>query len=77
MASEEQAQEIKRRHSPRLLGLPGVAGVGVERDALGNYRITVHLNADDPELRNSLPTEIEGCPVIYVHSGPFRKLSRD
>ena len=77
MATEEQAREIKRRHSPRLLQQPGVAGVGVERDAQGNYCISIHLDSDDSAVQAGLPTEIEGCPVKFIHSGPFRKLSRD
>ena len=74
MATEEQAREIKRRHSPQLLQQPGVAGVGVERDAQGNYCISIHLDSDDSAVQAGLPTEIEGCPVKFIHSGPFRKL---
>jgi len=77
MATEEQAREIKRRHSPQLLQQPGVAGVGVERDAQGNYCISIHLDSDDSAVQAGLPTEIEGCPVKFIHSGPFRKLSGD
>jgi hypothetical protein len=77
MASEEQAREIKNRHSFRLLQQPGVAGVGVERDAVGDYHISIHLDSDDPAVQAGLPTEIEGCPVRLIYSGPFRKLSRD
>ncbi|HXM44477.1 MAG TPA: hypothetical protein VN924_24780 [Bryobacteraceae bacterium] len=77
MATEEQAREIKNRHSIRLLQQPGVAGVGVERDAEGDYRISIHLDSDDPAVQAGLPTEIEGCPVRLIHSGPFRKLSSD
>jgi hypothetical protein len=77
MTTEEQAREIKRRHSPLLLQQPGVAGVGVERDAQGNYCISIHLDSEDPAVTAALPAEIEGCPVRLIHSGPFRKLSRD
>jgi hypothetical protein len=54
MATEEQAREIKNRHSLRLLQQP-----------------------DDPAVQAGLPTEIEGCPVRFIHSGPFRKAFYD
>jgi hypothetical protein len=72
MATEQEIRELKRRHSSRLLNQPGVAGVGIEKDAAGEYVLTVHLDADGPEPRG-LPAEIEGHPVKYVSSGPFRK----
>jgi hypothetical protein len=75
MATEDQAREIKNRHSLRLLQQPGVAGVGVERDAQGNYCISIHLDSDDPAMQAGLPQELEGCPVQFIHSGPFHKLS--
>ena len=77
MATEEQARAIKNRHSLRLLQQPGVDGVGVERDAEGNYGISIHLDSSDPVVQAGLPTQIEGCPVRFIHSGPFRKLSSD
>jgi hypothetical protein len=74
MQSEQQARDIKRRHSAELLGQPGVCGVGVERDAAGRYVIAVHLKSNDPKLSSRFPAEIEGYPVKLVHSGPFHKL---
>jgi hypothetical protein len=76
MATEEQAREIKSRHSPELLQRPGVEGVGVQRDTQGNYCISILLKSDDPELTAGLPAQSEGCPVKFVPSGEFRKLSR-
>lgn len=75
MGTEEEAREVKRRHSANLLREPGVCGVGVERDERGNYCIALHLDTDDPEVRERLPKEIEGYPVKFIRSGPFRKLS--
>ncbi len=76
MATEEEARAIKRRHSPQLLQQPGVCGVGVEKDEAGNYVIAIHLDTDDPAVRARLPEQIEGHPVKFIRSGPFRKLSR-
>jgi len=75
MATEEEVREVKRRHSAELLRQPGVCGVGVEKDEAGNFTIAVHLDSDDPEVRARLPQQIEGYPLKFVLSGPFRKLS--
>jgi len=49
-----------------------VSGVGIEKDDAGDYVLAVHLDSD--EAGKELPAEIEGVPVKYVRSGPFRKL---
>jgi hypothetical protein len=73
MATEEELRELKNRHSAFLLGLRSVVGVGVERDEQGEFALTVHLDADDPEDRKKLPAELEGHRVRYVLRGPYKK----
>ena len=75
MTAEEQIRAVKRRHSARLLGEPGVCGVGVEKDDKGNYVLAIHVDKDDADVRNRLPEEIEGYRVRVVGSGPFGKQS--
>ena len=74
MATEDEIRDLKARHSAGLMARPGVAGVGVERDEAGGYVLTVHLASDDPVLRAALPETLEGHPVRYALSGPYRKL---
>jgi hypothetical protein len=74
MQSEQEVRDIKKRHSAALLGKRGVSGVGVEKDDAGRYVLAIHLGTNDPSVSTSLPTQIEGCPVKLVYSGPFRKL---
>jgi hypothetical protein len=73
MASEQEALDIKRRHSAQLLGQPGVCGVGVEKDADGEFVLAIHLDATRPSTGASLPDSIEGCRVKQILSGPFIK----
>jgi len=73
MPSEQAVVEIKRRHSAQLLQQPGVCGVGVERDAGGNYYLAVHLDATNPRAGENIPSSIDGAPVKLVRSGPFVK----
>ena len=77
MATEREIREVKRRHSPQLLSRPGVCGVGVEKDASGDYVLAVHLDAGNKSAHSGLPQEIEGYPVKYIRSGPFRKLPKE
>lgn len=53
-----------------------MAGVGIEKDEAGEYVLAVHLDDSDPKAVKDLPTEIEGVPVKYIRSGPFRKLDK-
>jgi hypothetical protein len=73
MATEEAIRRLKKRHSARLLGTPGVSGVGIEKDGKGGFALAIHLDGPEPQALG-LPERIEGHRVKYVCSGPFRKL---
>jgi hypothetical protein len=77
MLTEQQARDVKQRHSQELLSKPGVSGVGVEKDESGEFVITLYLDSDDPGIQKQLPTDVEGVPVKFVFSGPFRQLARE
>jgi hypothetical protein len=70
--TEAEANALKTRYSPRLMKLPGVCGVGVEKDN-GGFAIVVHLSADDSTVRSQLPASLDGKPYKVSVSGPFRK----
>src|SRR5438552_482175 len=61
MPSEQEARDLKRRHAAHLLGQPGVCGVGVEKDESGGYVVAVHLDSDDPAVRQRLPHHLVGA----------------
>lgn len=68
--TEEQARAIKERHSPALLKMQGVYGVGLHQDKAGNQKLVIM--ADATAERAKLPTEIEGLPVSLEETGPFK-----
>ena len=72
MATEEEIRIVKRQFSSRLLRVPGVSGVGIERDESGGYVLAIHLA--DPDARKHMPPDLQQYPVKFIHSGPFRKL---
>jgi hypothetical protein len=67
--------QLKRRHGRRLLQLPGVSGVGVERADGGgdDYVLVVHVEQDDVPTRESVKQVVGGEPVRIVKSGRFKK----
>jgi hypothetical protein len=75
VAPKTEIEELKRRHGRRLLRLPGVSGVGVQRgDGDDDYVLVVYLKEDDEAARAGVLEELKGTPVRFVSSGPFRKL---
>jgi hypothetical protein len=77
MFTEKEADDIKSRHSTELLSMPGVSGVGVEKNPDGAFVIVLYLDADHPGIQNQLPKDIEGLPVKFVISGPFRPFASE
>lgn len=55
--------EVKTKHAPGFLALPGVVSVGVGRDAGGAEVIVIGLDRARPETQASLPTQLEGYSV--------------
>jgi hypothetical protein len=56
-------QEVKVRHAPRFLAMPGVVSVGIGRDTEGHEVIVIGLDRARPDTQARLPTELEGYPV--------------
>jgi hypothetical protein len=73
MSDEAKLREIKQRHSARLLAMPGVSGVGIEKDTQGKLVLAVHMDAAIPQTTaDTIPDQLEGWAVKKVRSGPFR-----
>jgi hypothetical protein len=72
MASFDDILELKRRHAPSLLKKRGVCGLDVQTGKDGQPVLTVHLDANDPQAREQLPDTLDGHPVNYEFTGPFR-----
>ena len=71
----EQAEihRVKERHAPQLLTIPGVVGVGVGACG-GEPCIKVLLETDRPEVRQQIPTALEGFKVEIEVTGPILPL---
>jgi hypothetical protein len=75
MATQSEIDEVKERHSERLMNMPGVVGVGVERDESGQFVLALHVETDDPRVLGGLPRQVEGHPVKIIGGGPYEKFS--
>jgi hypothetical protein len=73
VATEQELAEVKKRVSARLLSLPGISGVGVQKEPSGEFVLAIHLDADTPAIAANLPREIEGHPVKVVLTEAFSK----
>lgn len=56
-------QDVKARHAPGLLALPGVVSVGVGRDGEGHEVIVIGLDRARPESQTNFPAQLEGYRV--------------
>ena len=75
MATKAHVEALKHRVSRKLLRLPGVNGVGIERaDGPDDYALVVHVTDDNPELRAVVATHVPDKALRIVVSGKFRKL---
>lgn len=63
---------LKRRLSPRVLGIAGVSGLGLPRG-----RLTIYLEVDDPRVRRRVCQVVArvapGAAPRFEVTGPIRK----
>ncbi|CCE23874.1 conserved exported protein of unknown function [Methylotuvimicrobium alcaliphilum 20Z] len=62
-AMNASIQEVKNKHQPELLQLPGVVSVGIGLDEEGRQAIIVGLAEDNRNDKVRIPETIEGYSV--------------
>ena len=65
-------QKAQARHEAQLTARPGVVAVGIGRDTDGKPAIIVNLDRERPEVRASVPEQIDGYAVRVQVIGPVR-----
>ncbi len=73
---DKTIEAVLETHSPRLMSLPGVVGVGEGRCA-GVPCIKVLVLEKTPELVERIGVRIEGYAVEITESGEIRALDTD
>ncbi len=69
-------EAVLKQHTDRLLSLPGVVGTAIG-ECEGKPCIKVLVVKATPELVKSIPSALEGFPVIIEESGEIRALGVD
>ena len=64
-----------RQNTKRLMSVAGVVGVAVG-ECSGKPCILVLVTKKTPELRQKIPSVLEGYPVVVEETGPIRPLDR-
>ncbi|MFO7914313.1 MAG: hypothetical protein R6U43_01290 [Candidatus Krumholzibacteriales bacterium] len=74
MSAGESITEVLRRHTGRLMSIPGVVGTGEGREN-GKPCIRIFVSKLTPDLRRKIPERIDGYPVSIRETGMFRSFS--
>jgi len=64
------ADSLPRAVVDRLMGIPGVDGVWIERDASGQRVVMLHYTPGG--TKTQLPSTVEGLPTRIVGGEPIR-----
>ena len=77
VAHKAEVEELQRRYGRRLLRIPGVSGVGIERgEGREEYVLVVHVSDDGEKTRAAVSKLIGDADAVrIVKSGPFKKQS--
>ncbi len=73
---EKSIEAVLKKHTPRLMSLPGVVGTG-EGECGGVPCIKVLVIEKSSELVRQIGTTIEGYPVEFIESGEIKALESD
>jgi hypothetical protein len=70
-AAVDAVTRVKERHEGRLLGVPGVVGLGVGLSdrAAGQPVIEIYVKQATDSLRRTLPSSLDGVEVKIVETG--------
>lgn len=71
--SEEAVKAVLKKHSGRLMALPGVVGTGLAQSE-GRPCIKVFVSARTADVQAKIPEALEGYPVVVEETGTFRAL---
>ncbi|MGH7774161.1 MAG: hypothetical protein ACREQA_18205 [Candidatus Binatia bacterium] len=70
-AAVDAVKRVKERHESRLLGIPGVVGVGVglSKRIAGQAVIEVYVKESPGALKRAIPSSLDGVEVDIVETG--------
>ncbi|MEW5797237.1 MAG: hypothetical protein AB1772_12890 [Candidatus Zixiibacteriota bacterium] len=69
MTKKLSPAEVISKHAARIMAIDGVIGMaeGVDR---GRGCIQIHLARENGTLKKTLPSQLDGYPVVTIVTGP-------
>ena len=68
--SEMKVKDVIKKHTEKLLALPGVVGIG-EGELNGEPCILIFIRDNQADLQKDIPSKLEGYPIVINKSGDF------
>jgi hypothetical protein len=65
--------EVLDEHTPGLMALPGVVGVGIGETG-GLACVVVYINVKTGEAVSGIPAGLDGYPIVVEATGDFRAI---
>jgi len=66
-------EQVHREHADTWMALPGVIGTAIGRHG-DKPCLLILAEADNEQIRQNVPSTVEGYPVIIQHTGDIRAL---
>jgi hypothetical protein len=71
--SQKTIEQVQQEHTRQWLTIPGVEGTAIGLFE-GKRCITIFTSVKADELRNKIPSQVEGYPIVIKETGTFRAL---
>lgn len=73
---DKTIEQVQKEHTPLWIAIPGVEGIAV---GLSDNKpcITIFSSIEADELRDKIPSEVEGYSIIIKETGTFRALEKE
>jgi len=71
--SKKSISQVIQEHRTSLLTIPGICGIG-QGGSLHAPHITIYIQAQCPNILDSIPATLEGYPVTIKETGDIDAL---
>jgi hypothetical protein len=68
-------QQVQEEHTDKWMAIPGVVGTGIGQ-CDGKPCILILTASDTEQVRQKIPSTVEGYPVVVQHIGEVRALDK-
>ena len=73
---EKTIEQVQEEHTDEWMAIPGVEGTAIGLSE-GKSCITILSSIKSEELRDQIPSTVEGYSVVIKETGTFRALEKE